>query len=57
VSLAKSGASKSPADLVGQRPWAVPPVNVVSFDAMLKISGVDKDKVNVVPYEYDSHAA
>jgi ABC-type nitrate/sulfonate/bicarbonate transport system substrate-binding protein len=51
VSLAKTGI-KSPADLVGKT-VAVPPVNVVSFDAMLKISGVDKDKVNVVPYEYD----
>jgi ABC-type nitrate/sulfonate/bicarbonate transport system substrate-binding protein len=51
VSLAKNSI-KAPADLVGKT-VAVPPVNVVSFDAMLKISGVDKDKVNVVPYEYD----
>ncbi len=51
VSLARTGI-KSPADLVGKT-VAVPPVNVVSFDAMLKISGVDKDKVNIVPYEYD----
>lgn len=51
VSLSKSGIN-APADLVGKT-VAVPPVNVVSFDAMLKISGVDKDKIKVVPYEYD----
>jgi ABC-type nitrate/sulfonate/bicarbonate transport system substrate-binding protein len=51
VSLTKNPV-KSPADLVGKT-LAVPPVNVVSVDAMLKISGVDKDKVKIVPYEYD----
>jgi ABC-type nitrate/sulfonate/bicarbonate transport system substrate-binding protein len=51
VSLTKNPV-KSPADLVGKT-LAVPPVNVVSVDAMLKISGVDKDKVKIVPYQYD----
>ena len=51
VSLAKNPI-KTPADLVGKT-LAVPPVNVVSVDAILKISGVDKSKVNIVPYEYD----
>lgn len=51
VSLAKNPIHE-PADLVG-KVLAVPPVNVVSVDAMLKISGVDKDKIKIVPYEYD----
>ncbi len=51
VSLSKNPV-KTPADLVGKT-LAVPPVNVVSVDAMLKLSGVDKSKVNIVPYEYD----
>ncbi|MDR3473166.1 MAG: ABC transporter substrate-binding protein [Devosia sp.] len=51
VSLAKNPI-KTPADLVGKT-LAVPPVNVVSVDAMLKLNGVDKSKVNIVPYAYD----
>ena len=51
VSLTKNPI-KTPADLVGKT-LAVPPVNVVSVDAMLKLNGVDKSKVNIVPYEYD----
>lgn len=51
VSLAKKPI-KSMADLVGKT-IAVPPVNVVSVEAALKISGIDKSKVSIVPYEYD----
>ena len=51
VSLAKNPI-KTPADLVGKT-LAVPPVNVISVEAMLKINNIDKDKVHIVPYEYD----
>jgi ABC-type nitrate/sulfonate/bicarbonate transport system substrate-binding protein len=51
VSLA-SKPIKTPQDLVGKT-LAVPPVNVVSVEAMLKISGVDRASVNIVPYAYD----
>ncbi|WP_421761536.1 ABC transporter substrate-binding protein [Devosia sp.] len=51
VSLAKNPITK-PQDLVGKT-LAVPPVNVVSVEAMLKISGVDRASVNIVPYAYD----
>jgi ABC-type nitrate/sulfonate/bicarbonate transport system substrate-binding protein len=51
VSLASNPISK-PQDLVGKT-LAVPPVNVVSVEAMLKISGVDRASVNIVPYAYD----
>jgi ABC-type nitrate/sulfonate/bicarbonate transport system substrate-binding protein len=51
VSLAKKPI-KSPADLVGKT-LAVPPVNVISVEAMLKLNKIDKDKVKIVPYEYD----
>lgn len=51
VSLA-SNPINSPQDLVGKT-LAVPPVNVVSVEAMLKISGVDRNAVNIVPYAYD----
>jgi ABC-type nitrate/sulfonate/bicarbonate transport system substrate-binding protein len=51
VSLAKNPIN-SPQDLVGKT-LAVPPVNVISVEAMLKISGVDKASVKVVPYGYD----
>lgn len=43
---------KSPADLVGKT-LAVPPVNVISVEAMLKLNDIDKSKVNIVPYAYD----
>ncbi|MDO8359534.1 MAG: ABC transporter substrate-binding protein [Devosia sp.] len=51
VSLA-SKPIKTPQDLVGKT-LAVPPVNVISVEAMLKISGVDRAAVNIVPYAYD----
>lgn len=51
VSLASSPITK-PQDLVGKT-LAVPPVNVISVEAMLKISGVDRASVNIVPYAYD----
>lgn len=51
VSLA-SKPIKTPQDLIGKT-LAVPPVNVVSVEAMLKISGVDRAQVNIVPYAYD----
>jgi ABC-type nitrate/sulfonate/bicarbonate transport system substrate-binding protein len=51
VSLAKKPI-KTPADLVGKT-LAVPPVNVISVEAMLKLNNIDKEKVKIVPYEYD----
>ena len=51
VSLAKNPI-KTPADLVGKT-LAVPPVNVISVEAMLKLNNIDKAKVKIVPYEYD----
>ncbi len=51
VSLAKKPIAK-PQDLVG-KVLAVPPVNVISVEAMLAINGIDKAKVKIVPYEYD----
>lgn len=43
---------KSPADLVGKT-LAVPPVNRLTVEAMLKLNGIDKSKVRIVPYAYD----
>ena len=51
VSLAKNPI-KTPADLVGKT-LAVPPVNVISVEAVLKLNNIDKAKVKIVPYEYD----
>ena len=51
VSLAKSPI-KEPKDLIGKT-LAVPPVNTIAVEAMLKASGVDKSQVKIVPYEYD----
>jgi ABC-type nitrate/sulfonate/bicarbonate transport system substrate-binding protein len=51
VSLAKNPI-REPKDLIGKT-LAVPPVNVISVEAMLKISGVDRAEVNIVPYAYD----
>jgi ABC-type nitrate/sulfonate/bicarbonate transport system substrate-binding protein len=51
VSLA-SKPIKTPQDLVGKT-LAVPPVNVISVEAVLKINNIDKSKVNIVPYAYD----
>lgn len=51
VSL-KSNPINSPAELIGKT-LAVPPVNVISVEAMLKINGIDRAAVNIVPYAYD----
>jgi ABC-type nitrate/sulfonate/bicarbonate transport system substrate-binding protein len=51
VSLA-SKPIKTPADLVGKT-LAVPPVNVISVEAVLKLNGIDKAQLNIVPYAYD----
>jgi len=51
VSL-KSNPIETPADLVGKT-LAVPPVNVISVEAMLKMNDIDPKDVNIVPYAYD----
>ncbi|MEM1288319.1 MAG: ABC transporter substrate-binding protein [Pseudomonadota bacterium] len=51
VSLASNPIAE-PADLVGKT-LAVPPVNVISVEAMLALNGIDRDAVNIVPYAYD----
>lgn len=51
VSLAKAPIT-TPAELVGKT-LAVPPVNVISVEAMLKLNDIDKSQVNIVPYAYD----
>ena len=51
VSLA-SKPVKTPQDLIGKT-LAVPPVNVISVEAMLKLNKIDKAQVNIVPYAYD----
>ncbi len=51
VSLA-SNPIKTPQDLVGKT-LAVPPVNVISVDAVLKLNNIDRAQVNIVPYAYD----
>lgn len=51
VSLAKAPIN-SPEELKGKT-LAVPPVNVISIEALLKINGIDKADVNIVPYAYD----
>ena len=51
VSLAKAPVNE-PKDLIGKT-LAVPPVNTLAVEAMLKLSGVDKSKVKIVPYQYD----
>lgn len=43
---------RSPADLVGKT-IAVPPVNRITIDALLKINGIPKSSVRIVPYAYD----
>ena len=43
---------KTPQDLIGKT-LAVPPVNVISVEAMLKLNSIDKAQVNIVPYAYD----
>lgn len=51
VSLVESNIT-SPEDLVGKT-LAVPPVNVISVEAMLKLNKIDPSSVNIVPYAYD----
>lgn len=51
ISLA-SKPINTPKDLEGKT-LAVPPVNVISVEVMLKINNVDRAKVNIVPYAYD----
>ncbi len=51
VSLA-SKPLKTPQDLIGKT-IAVPPVNRLTVEAMLKLNGIDKNKVKIVPYAYD----
>ena len=51
VSLVDSGIN-SPTDLIGKT-LAVPPVNVISVEAMLKLNGIEAGAVNIVPYAYD----
>lgn len=51
VSLAKNPIN-SPQDLIGKT-LAVPPVNVISVEAMLKMNGIEPGQVNIVPYAYD----
>lgn len=51
ISLA-SKPIKTPQDLIGKT-LAVPPVNVISVEAMLKLNNIDRSKVNIVPYAYD----
>jgi len=51
VSLAKNPIT-SPKELVG-RTLAVPPVNVISVEAMLKLNDIDPASVKIVPYAYD----
>lgn len=43
---------RSPAEMVGKT-IAVPPVNRLTVEAMLKLNGIDKSKVRIVPYAYD----
>lgn len=51
VSLAKNPINE-PKDLIGKT-LAVPPVNVISVEAMLKMNGIEPGQVNIVPYAYD----
>lgn len=51
VSLAKNPITE-PKDLIGKT-LAVPPVNVISVEAMLKMNGIEPSQVNIVPYAYD----
>ncbi len=51
VSLKKNPIN-TPADLVGKA-VAVPPVNIVTIEALLALNGIDKAQVNIVPYAYD----
>jgi ABC-type nitrate/sulfonate/bicarbonate transport system substrate-binding protein len=47
-----SNPINEPKDLIGKT-LAVPPVNVISVNAMLALNGIDTADVNIVPYAYD----
>ena len=47
-----SNPINEPKDLIGKT-LAVPPVNVISVNAMLAVDGIDPANVNIVPYAYD----
>lgn len=47
-----SNPINEPRDLIGKT-LAVPPVNVISVEAMLKLNGIAPSDVNIVPYAYD----
>ena len=51
VSL-KSNPINSPSDLIGKT-LAVPPINTITVEAMLKLNGIARGDVNIVPYSYD----
>lgn len=51
VSLKESGIN-GPKDLIGKT-LAVPPVNTISVEAMLKMNDIDPGDVRIVPYAYD----
>lgn len=51
VSLAKKPI-RNPADLIGKK-LAVPAANLLSVEALLRINGIEKSKVEIVPYQYD----
>ncbi len=51
VSLVESGINE-PKDLIGKT-LAVPPVNTITAEAMLKLNGIEKDQLTIVPYAYD----
>ena len=51
VSLAKNNIHE-PKDLIGKT-LAAPPANHITVNAFLKINNIPKNKVRVVPYQYD----
>ncbi|MGH1483570.1 MAG: ABC transporter substrate-binding protein [Geminicoccales bacterium] len=51
VSLAENGIGEAK-DLIGKT-LAVPPVNTITVEAMLKLNGIEKDQLRIVPYAYD----
>lgn len=51
VSLKKTPI-ETPQDLVGKT-IAAPPVNISTLEALLRINGIDRASVNIVPYAYD----
>ena len=51
VSLEKKPIHE-PKDLIGKT-LAVPAANTLGVDAMLRLSGIDKSKIKIVPYEFD----